>query len=52
MTKSRKNPKVNFFFTKAKKWQQEFEKLRMIVLDCGLNGRNEVGSPLFHVSGK
>ncbi len=30
------NPKVDFFFIKAKKWKQEFEKLRMIILDCGL----------------
>ena len=30
------NPKVDFFFNKAKKWKKEFEKLRMIVLDCGL----------------
>jgi len=30
------NPKVDFFY-KAKKWQEEFEKLRTIVLDCGLS---------------
>ena len=30
------NPKVDFYFSKAKKWQEEFEKLRMIVLDFGL----------------
>jgi uncharacterized protein YdeI (YjbR/CyaY-like superfamily) len=30
------NPKVDFFFNKAKKWKEEFEKLRTIVLDCGL----------------
>ena len=30
------NPKVDFYFSKAKKWQEELEKLRMIVLDCGL----------------
>lgn len=34
MTKSRTNPDVDFYFTKAQKWQEEFEKLRMIVLDC------------------
>jgi uncharacterized protein YdeI (YjbR/CyaY-like superfamily) len=32
-----KNPKVDFFIGKAKKWQEEYEKLRMIILDCGLN---------------
>src|SRR5579862_2547915 len=31
------NPKVDFFFDKAQKWQEELEKLRTIVLDCGLN---------------
>ena len=30
------NPKVDEFLDRAKKWQQEFEKLRTIVLDCGL----------------
>jgi uncharacterized protein YdeI (YjbR/CyaY-like superfamily) len=36
MTKSRMNPKVDEFFSKAKKWQEEYEKLRNIVLDCEL----------------
>jgi uncharacterized protein YdeI (YjbR/CyaY-like superfamily) len=36
MTKSGMNPKVDFFFRKAKQWQEEYEKLRMIILDCGL----------------
>lgn len=31
------NPKVDVFLGKAKKWQKEFEKLRTIVLGCGLN---------------
>ena len=30
------NPKVDFYFSKAKKWQEELEQLRTIVLDCGL----------------
>jgi len=30
------NPKVDWFFTKATAWQEEFEKLRKVVLDCGL----------------
>ena len=29
--------KVDFFFNKAKQWQEEYKKLRMIILDCGLN---------------
>ena len=31
-----KNPKVDFFIKNTKKWQEEYEKLRMIILDCGL----------------
>lgn len=30
------NPKVDFFFDKAIQWKKEFEQLRKIVLDCGL----------------
>jgi uncharacterized protein YdeI (YjbR/CyaY-like superfamily) len=30
------NPKVDEFLSKAKKWKEEFEKLRNIVLDCEL----------------
>ena len=30
------NPKVDFFFDKAKQWKKEFEQLRMTILDCGL----------------
>lgn len=30
------NPKAESFFNKATKWQKEYEKLRAIVLDCGL----------------
>jgi uncharacterized protein YdeI (YjbR/CyaY-like superfamily) len=36
MTKSVMNPKVDFFFNKAEKWQEEYKKLRTIILDCGL----------------
>lgn len=36
MTNSRMNPKVDEFISKAKKWKEEYEKLRNIVLDCEL----------------
>ena len=36
MTNSRMNPKVDEFLSKAKKWKEEYEKLRKIVLDCEL----------------
>ncbi|WP_064092983.1 YdeI/OmpD-associated family protein [Rossellomorea aquimaris] len=34
MTDSRKTRKVDGFLKKAKKWKEEFEKLRSIILDC------------------
>ena len=41
------NPKVDWFFRKAAKWQQEFEKLRMICLDCGLTEELKWGCPCY-----
>jgi uncharacterized protein YdeI (YjbR/CyaY-like superfamily) len=41
------NPKVDFFFSKAKKWQEEFEKLRAIILDCGLTEELKWGKPCY-----
>ncbi len=41
------NPRVDFFFSKAKKWQEEFEKLRMIILDCGLTEELKWGVPCY-----
>ena len=41
------NPKVDFYFIKAKKWQEELEKLRMIVLDCGLTEELKWGCPCY-----
>src|SRR6516225_9753272 len=35
-TKNKMNPKVDGFLKKAKKWREEFEKLRKVCLDCGL----------------
>jgi uncharacterized protein YdeI (YjbR/CyaY-like superfamily) len=47
MPKTAMNPKVDFFFTKAKNWQEEFEKLRTIVLDCGLTEELKWGVPCY-----
>src|ERR1700690_4548055 len=44
---NRMNPKVDFFFSKAKKWQEEFEKLRTIVLACGLTEELKWGVPCY-----
>src|SRR5260370_29069852 len=41
------NPKVDFFFSKGTKWQKEFEKLRMIILDCVLNEELKWGCPCY-----
>ena len=47
MTKSGVNPKVDFYFSKAKKWQEELEKLRMILLDCQLTEELKWGVPCY-----
>jgi uncharacterized protein YdeI (YjbR/CyaY-like superfamily) len=41
------NPKVDFFFNKDSKWKEAFEKLRMIVLDCGLTEELKWGVPCY-----
>ena len=41
------NPKVDFYFSTAKKWQKEIEQLRMIVLDCGLTEELKWGVPCY-----
>jgi uncharacterized protein YdeI (YjbR/CyaY-like superfamily) len=44
---NRMNPKVDFFFDKAQKWQEEFKKLRMIILDCVLTEELKWGVPCY-----
>ena len=41
------NPKVDFYFNKAQKWQEELDQLRMIVLDCGLTEELKWGCPCY-----
>lgn len=43
------NPKVDFYFSKAKKWQEEIKKLRMIILDCGLSEELKWGVPCYTI---
>jgi len=45
------NPKVDFYFTDAKKWQKELERLRIIVLDCGLTEELKWGCPCYTFQG-
>ncbi len=41
------NPKVDFFFNKAGKWQDSLEYLRKIALDCGLEEELKWGCPCY-----
>jgi uncharacterized protein YdeI (YjbR/CyaY-like superfamily) len=41
------NPKVDWYFNKAQKWQEEIKKLRVIVLDCGLTEELKWGVPCY-----
>ena len=41
------DPKVDWFFSKDTKWQKEYEKLRMIILDCGLTEELKWGCPCY-----
>ena len=41
------NPKVDWFFDKDTKWKKEYEKLRMIILDCGLIEELKWGCPCY-----
>ena len=47
MTNSIKNPKVDEYLSKTQKWQEEFEKLRMIILDCQLTEELKWGVPCY-----
>ena len=41
------NPSVNWFFTKDTKWQEEYNLLRMLVLECGLTEELKWGCPCY-----
>ena len=47
-----KNPKVDTFIREAGQWQEEFKKLRAIVLDCGLTEELKWGVPCYSLGGK
>jgi uncharacterized protein YdeI (YjbR/CyaY-like superfamily) len=46
-TEMRMNPKVDWFFDKDTNWQEEYEKLRMIILECGLTEELKWGCPCY-----
>lgn len=41
------NPKVDFYFEKAEKWQEELEQLRKIILECELTEELKWGVPCY-----
>lgn len=41
------NPAVDFYFSQTQKWSKEIEKLRKIVLDCGLTEELKWGVPCY-----
>jgi uncharacterized protein YdeI (YjbR/CyaY-like superfamily) len=43
------NPKVDFYFRKAKLWRDELAKLRTIVLDCPLTEELKWGNPCYTI---
>lgn len=46
------NRKVDVFLSKEKKWQEEFEKLRTIVLECNLTEELKWGQPCYTFENK
>jgi len=45
------NSDVDWFFDKDTKWKKEYEQLRMIVLNCGLNEELKWGCPCYTFEG-
>jgi len=41
------NPKADWFFNKSGKWQESYQELREIVLDCGLTEELKWGCPCY-----
>lgn len=52
MIKGERNPKIDPYFNKLKKWKEEFELLREIVLDCGLTEDFKWMHPCYTVDNK
>src|SRR5580700_11620777 len=51
MMKSGMNPEVDAFLSSTEKWRREFEKLSMIILDCGLTEELKWGKPCYAFQG-
>lgn len=52
MAKTKMNVKVNSFFEEASQWQKEMQKLRPILLDCGLDEALKWNLPCYTLQGK
>ncbi|MGD0527522.1 MAG: YdeI/OmpD-associated family protein [Polyangiaceae bacterium] len=46
------SPKVDAFLRREEKWRPEFEKLRKLILDCGLTEDLKWGQPCYSLDGK
>lgn len=46
------NPKVDAVLSRTKKWREEFEKLRAIILECGLTEELKWGQPCYTFENK
>ena len=46
------NPKVNWFFDKDTPWKEAYEKLRLILLECGLTEELKWGHPCYTTNKK
>ena len=46
--KNSNNPSVDFYFDKPQKWQEEINKLRLLVLNCGITEELKWGVPCYH----
>jgi uncharacterized protein YdeI (YjbR/CyaY-like superfamily) len=52
MTPSKANPKVDAFFSNAKRWPEELRNLRTILLDSELTEELKWGGPCYTLQGK
>ncbi len=49
---SKQNPQVEAFVSRAKTWQGEMQKVRSVLLECGLDEEIKWGKPCFSFEGK
>jgi len=49
---SEQHPDVDAYMSRAKTWRAEMQKLRGILLDCGLDEELKWGKPCFSFEGK